>query len=180
MDKIDNNKTLEMETNVFKQEVDRILSVIKGINGQGGIASQLMMAAVCIEVQKFVYFLQDITHSEERGIRLIGINQKLSDIDMYIRSFKDVQYDLISSEVPKQREEELEIIRDLKERIFAGNEFRSLNQDDSDKLDSWAKLQTDIPVLWRILYDSIKNVILELDSLYYIIKTEKPMDMEMW
>ena len=32
-----------METNVFKQNADRILSVIKGINNQGGIATQLMM-----------------------------------------------------------------------------------------------------------------------------------------
>ena len=180
MDKIENDKTLEMGTNVFKQETDRILSVIKGINGQGGIATQLMMAAVCIEVQKYVYFLQNITHSEDRDIRLIGINQKLSEIDMYIRSFKDVQYDLISSEVPKQREEELEIIRDLKERIFEGNEFRSLHQDDCDYLDSWAGLQTDIPILWRILYDSIKNVIFELDSLYYITRTENPSGMQVW
>lgn len=180
MNTIDNVKTLEMKTDIFKQKADSILLVIKNINCQGGIATQLMMAAVCIEVQKFVYFLQDITHSEERDKRLIGINQTLSDIDMYIRSFKDVQHDLICSEEPKQREEELDIIKDLKERFFEGNEFCGLHQDDCDNLDSWAGLQTDIPILWRILYNSIKNVIFELDSLYYIIKTENPTEMEIW
>lgn len=180
MNKNENNKTLEMETNVFKQKADSILLVIKNINSQGGIVTQLMMAAVCIEVQKFVYFLQDITHSEERDKRLIGINQTLSDIDMYIRSFKDVQHDLICSEEPKQREEELDIIKDLKERIFEGTQFCGLHLDDGDNLDSWAGLQTDIPILWRILYDSINNIILELDSLYYITKTETPMRMEIW
>lgn len=179
MDKIE-NKTLEMETNVFKQKADRILSVINDINGQGGIATQLMMAAVCIEVQKYVYFLHDITHSGERDKRLIGINQSLSDIDMLIRSFKDVQHDLICSEDPQQRKEELNIIKDLKERISEGNEFCGLHQDDCDNLDSWTGLQTDVPILWRILYDSIKSVILELDSLYYITKKENPMGMEMW
>lgn len=180
MDKIKENETLVMETNVFKQEADRILSVIKDINGQGGIATQLMMAAVCIEVQEFVNFLQDITHSEERDKRLIGINQKLSDIDMYIRSFKDVQHDLICSEEPKQREEELNIIKDLKERISEGNEFCGLHQENCDYLDSWVGLQTNIPTLWRILYDTIKNVILELDSLYYKTKTENPTGMILW
>ncbi len=180
MDKIENKKTLEMETNVFKQKANRILSVIKYINGQGGIATQLMMAAACIEVQKFVYFLQDITHSEEREKRLIGINQTLSDIDKYIRSFKDVQHDLICTEDPKQREEEFDIIKDLKERILEGDDFCGLHPDDCNNLDSWAGLQTDIPILWRILYDSIKDVILELDGLYYITKTENPTGMEIW
>ena len=162
-----------METNLFKQKADRTLSTIKAINGQGGIATQLMMAAACIEVQKYVYFLQDITHSGERDKRMIGINPKLSDIDMYIRAFKDVQHDLICSEAPKQRKEELNIINDLKERVFQGNEFSDLHQDTCDNIDTWAGLQTDIPILWRILYDIIKNVIFELDSLYYIIKAEQ-------
>ncbi len=180
MNKIENCKTLEMETNVFKQKADRILSVIKDINSQGGIATQLMMAAVCIEVQKYVYFLEDITHSEERDKRMIGINQKLSDIDMYIRSFKDVQHDLICSEDLKQREEELDIIKDLKERNSEVNEFCGLHQDDCDNLDSWAGLQTEIPILWRILYNTINNVILELDSIYYLTKTENPTGMQLW
>ena len=169
-----------METNVFKQKADSILLIIKNINSQGGIATQLMMVAVCIEVQEFVYFLQDITHSEEREKRLIGINQTLADIDLYIRSFKDAQHDLICSENPKQREEELNIIKEFKERILEGNEFCGLHQDDCENLDSWSGLQTSIPILWRILYNTIKTVIHELDSLYYIIKTENPTGMEIW
>ena len=139
-----------------------------------------MMAAACIEVQKYVYFLQDITQSEERDKKLIGINQTLSDIEMYIRAFKDVQHDLVFSEEPKQREEEVNIIKDFKERIFEGDEFCGVHQDDCDNLDSWAGLRTDIPILWRILYDSIKNIILELDNLYYITKAENPEGMEIW
>lgn len=81
MDKTENNKIVDMETNVFKQKADSILFVIRNINRQGGIVTQLMMAAACIEVLKFVYFLQDITHSEEKDIRLIDINQTRSDID---------------------------------------------------------------------------------------------------
>lgn len=180
MEKIEKNPTVEIETNVFKRETDRILSVIKGVNYQGGIATQLMMSAVCIELQKYVYFLQDITHSKEGNNRLIALNQSLSDIDMYIRSFKDVQHDFICSEDPKQREEELNIIKDLKERILEGNEFCGLHQDDCDNLDSWSELQTNIQILWRLLYYTIKNVILELDSLYYIIKKENPTGMEIW
>lgn len=99
---------------------------------------------------------------------------------MYIRSFKVVQHDLICSEEPKQREEELNIIKDLKERISEGNEFCGLHQENCDYLDSWVGLQTNIPTLWRILYDTIKNVILELDSLYYITKTENPTGMILW
>ena len=169
-----------METNVFKQKVDSILFFIRNINSQGGLVTQLMMVAACIEVQKFVYFLQDITHSEEKDIKLIDINQTRSDIDKYIRSFKDVQHDLICSEEPKQREEELNIIKDLKERILEGNELRGMHQNDWEILDSWAGLQTDIPTLWRIIYDSIKSVILELDNLYYMTKAESPTRMETW
>lgn len=181
-----NKKVIGMESETlskkedFVKKADRVLSVIKNINRHGGIVTQLQMAAVCIEVQKYVYFLQDITHSEVREKRLIGINQTLSDIDKYIRSFKDVQHDLICSDESKQREKELDIIRDLKERFFDGNESCDLHQDDCNKLDSWAGLQTEIPILWRILYDTINNVILELDSLYYIIKTENPSGMELW
>lgn len=180
MEKIENDKAIEINANMFKQKTDSILFVIKSINSQGGIATQLMMAAVCIEVQKYVNFLQDITHTEDRDKRLTGINQTLSDIDMYIRSFKDVQHDLICSEEPKLREEELDIIKYLKERILEENELRGIHPDDCDNLDSWAGLQTDIPTLWRILYDSIKNVILELDSLYYITKAMNPTGMEIW
>lgn len=181
-----NKKVIGMESERFSKKedfvnkTDGVLSVIKNINRHGGIVTQLQMAAVCIEVQKYVYILQDITHSEEREKRLIGINQTLSDIDKYIRSFKDVQHDLICSEESKQREEELDIIKDLKERFFDGNESCDLRQDDCKNLDSWAGLQTEIPILWRILYDSINNVISELDSLYYMIKTENPSGMELW
>ncbi len=169
-----------METNVFKQNADRILSVIKGINNQGGIATQLMMAAVCIEVHKFLYFLKEITHSEKREKRLIGINQTLSDIDMYIRSFKDAQHDLICSEEPQQREEELNIIKEIKERILDGNEYRGLHHDECDNLDSLAGMKAGIPILRQILHDIIQNVILELDSLYYMTKKENSEGMEIW
>ena len=73
MDKNEVNETLGMQTNVFRQKADKILSAIRVINGQGGLATQFMMVTVCIDVQKFLFFLQEITHSEERDKRLIGI-----------------------------------------------------------------------------------------------------------
>lgn len=180
MDKNEVNETLGMQTNVFRQKADKILSAIRVINGQGGLATQFMMVTVCIDVQKFLFFLQEITHSEERDKRLIGINLQLSDIDKYIRSFKDAQHDLIRSGDLKQREKELNLIKNLKKRISDGNEFYDLQQDVCDNLDSWAGLKTDIPTLWKIIYDTIRNIINELDNIYYIAKTENPMGMALW
>lgn len=95
MEKIENDKAIEINANMFKQKTDSILLVIKSINSQGGIATQLMMAAVCIEVQKYVNFLQDITHTEDRDKRLTGINQTLSDIEREWKSGKYVSVTFI-------------------------------------------------------------------------------------
>lgn len=145
----------------------------------GGITTQLMMAAACIEVQGFIWYLQNITHSNSKIDKDAFLS--CTDIETYIRSFKkaqndlsysDVQHKYVFSDSHEAREEELSIIRDLKDIIYLGDEVRGYEfSDECEKLDSWAGLQTDIDMLCRVLYDCIRLVILEMDSIIQLGKT---------
>ena len=169
MANIKSNDILEMNENVIRQKADSALSIIKNINRQGGVKTQLMMAAACIEVQDFVYYLEMITHTESD----IEINSFLncSNLEKYIRHFKDAQHELVYRDDPSQRECELNIIANLKEEISMESYHRLLKySNEAEYIDSWATLNTDISMLWDILYSIIENAILELDSIYYMIR----------
>ena len=171
MTKIEDNCTFEVKADVFLQKADRILSIINNINRQGGITTQLMMAAACIELQSFFYYLENITHPEKE----IDIENFLncSELEKYIRHFKDLQHDLFcdltEENNPNQQQDELMIISNLKVEIST-NERLHKYEHCVDYIDSWSKLQTDNEMLCWMIYDSIRNVVLELESIYYIAR----------
>lgn len=173
MTKNENNNAFNLKANVFRQKTERVISVIKGLNCQGAIATQLMMAAASIEVQDFVIYLENLTHSEKDVAGEYLLN--CSELDIYIRNIKDVRHDfsngLYGNTNPKQRDDELAIIQNLKDRISEDEKLLKY-EDYTNYLDSWTKLQTDIDMLWSLLYDTINRAVLELESLYYIIREE--------
>ena len=174
-----NNDMFELKIDDFKQRADRILSVIKNINRQGGIATQLMMAAACIEVQSFYWYLQNITRLEDKSV----INKAFkthTTLVKYIRLFKDVQFDNTCFDDPNQRIKETNIISNLKEEIWQGC-YRRLDKygdDIDDLLNSWTEQKTeDYSMRWQMLYDilyvSLSNVISEFESIVQIIRAKK-------
>ena len=74
MAKIETNDTFHLNVDVFQQKAERVISVIKSINCQGAIATQLMMAEASIEVQDFFIYLEMLTHSEKDIIRNFPLN----------------------------------------------------------------------------------------------------------
>lgn len=165
----ENNDTLEITSEDFKKKADRILSVIKNINCQGGITTQLMMAAACIEVQAFQDYLHFLMAEENEIDRNTFLSPE--ELDKYIRDFKDAEDDLFSniSDDPEQREIDEEIIRYLEEEAI--NNTRLIQYEDCNEyLESWGKLETDYEMLWNYLYEIIRYVNLGLEDIYQILR----------
>lgn len=168
------NANLEMTSEVFKKKADRILSVIKNINFQGGITTQLMMAAACIETQYFESYLVSLYNE---GVIDRNVSPDLAKLEEYIRLFKNARKDLGDNlnegrDHTLQRDEDLKIISYLKDLIME-DFFRHVNDNDYEYLDSWECLQTDIDMLYDLLYDQIRNIILGFESIYQIIRESK-------
>ena len=170
--KNDENATFEIRSDVFKQKADRVLSVIKNINRQGGIATQLMMAAACIELQNYDWYLLD-TYNE----KVIDRNDfpSLTKLEEYIRLFKDLEQDFWDDlygghQNKKQREEDIEAISYLEEAIVS-NEY--LRQYDEVYLDSWKNIKTDINMLSAIFNYLLRIVVSEFESIYQEIRKQE-------
>ena len=91
------------------QEADRMLSIIKNINRQGGITTQLQIAAACIELQHLDWYLYDTYY-----LKMINRDDfpDLLKLEKYIRSFRNVEQDFWNDRFgghhnPKQREEDI-------------------------------------------------------------------------
>ena len=165
-----NIELFETNSNEFRKKADRVLSVIKNINRQGGITTQLMMAAACIEIEYFYWYLLEITHTGKEIDKNAFV--KCSELVKYIRLFKDAEHDLFTTllyDNSKQREDDEEIISYLKEEIYS---YKDLSEymDYDDYLDSWKGLQTDHGMLCKMLYHIIQYTILGLEDTYQIIR----------
>ena len=174
-----NKKTIEMKSEVlcqkeeFLQKADRMLSIIKNINRQGGITTQLQTAAACMELHYFDCYLQD-TYIE----KVIDRNDfpDLPKLEEYIRLFKDVGHDFFNDlyeeqHNPEQRDEDIKTISYLEVEVFDNNE--QLRKYDEDNIDSWKELKTDIDMLSSLFNCLLKDVISELDSIYMEIRKQK-------
>lgn len=173
-----NKRTIEMKYEVlcqkeeFLQKTDRMLSVIKNINRQGGITTQLEMAAACMELHYFDCYLQDIYIE-----KVIDRNDfpDLPKLEEYIRLFKDVGHDFFNElygeqHNPEQRDEDIKTISFLEIEVFDNNE--QLRKYNEDNIDSWKELKTDIDMLSSIFNCLLKGVISELDSIYMEIRKQ--------
>ena len=173
-----NKNTIEMKSDIinlkeeFLQKADRMLSVIKNINRQGGITTQLQMAAACIELQCFDWYLKD-TYLE----KVIDSNDfpGLPILEEYIRHFKDIEQDFWDDlygehQNTKQREEDINIISYLEEEIINNEHLRQYKE---DYLDSWKELKTDIDMLSGIFNYLLRIVVSELDSIYQEIRKQE-------
>lgn len=173
-----NNKTIEIKSDTMNlkeeilQKADRMLSVIKNINKQGGITTQLQMAAACIELQCFDWYLKD-TYLEK------VIDSKdfpdLPKLEEYIRLFKNVEQDFLDNlygghHDTKQQEEDIKIISYLEEEIINNEHLR---QYEEDYLDSWKELKTDIDMLSGILNYLLRIVVSELEGIYQEIRKQE-------
>ena len=168
------NTNLEMTSEVFKKKADRILTVIKNINCQGGITTQLMMAAACIETQYYERYLVSIYNE---GVIDRNVSPDLAKLEEYIRLFKNARKDLGDNlyegrDHTQQREEDIKMISYLKDLIMEDS-FRRVNDNDYEYLDSWESLQTDIDMLYDLLYDQLRYIILGFESIYQIIRESK-------
>lgn len=166
----ENNNTFEISSIVFRKKADRVISVINNINRLGGITTQLMMAAACIEIQEFVYYLQEITHTNKEIDKNAFL--RCSEIEKYIRSFKDSENDLFSNQLydnSDQQESDNNIINFLKEEICSDNRL-CIYMECDDYLDSWKELKTDHKMLSDMLCQIIKNAILGLEDINQILR----------
>lgn len=173
-----NNKTIEKKSDIMNlkeeilQKADRMLSVINNINRQGGVTTQLQMAAACIELQRFDWYLEE-TYLE----KVIDRNDfpDLPKLEEYIRLFKNVEQDFFDDlygghHNTKQREEDIEIISYLKEEIINNQQLR---QYEEDYLDSWKELKTDIEMLSVFFNYLLRIVVSELESIYQEIRRQE-------
>lgn len=174
--KIDSTGDIKTDAHLQKDEIlqkaDRLLSVIKNINREGGITTQLMMAAACIELQNYDWYLQD-TYCE----KVIDRNDfpNLHKLEEYIRLFKDIDQDLWNDlygehHTTNQREEDIEIIYSLKEVII---DHDNLRQYEENYLDSWIDIKTDINMLSVILNYLLRIVVSELENIYQEIRKQE-------
>lgn len=168
----EDKNTIELTSDEFKKKAERILSIIENINYQGGITTQLMMAAACIEVYNYFNYLQNFSGTYSCEIE-INRNTFLncSEIDVYIRRFKNAQNILFSylSDNPKQRIEDEKIISNLKEELWT-NKNLSKYEDCDDYLDSWKGIRTDYEMLWNMLYEFIDYIPYGLEDIYQIVR----------
>lgn len=160
-----------MTSEFFKKKADRILSVLRNINCQGGITTQLMMAAACIELQEFQNYLHFLMAEAEDNEIDKNVFLSPAELDKYIRDFKDAEDDLFSniSEDPNQRKIEKEIIRYLEEEAFNNVRLRQY-EDCIEYLESWEKLETDYEMLWHYLFEIIRYVNLRLEDIYQFLR----------
>lgn len=176
------NDSFEIKADELWQKADRILSVIKNINRQGGIVTQLMISAACIEVYSFVLYLRQIvyTYTERKVTKDALLNQ--SDLAKYIRLFHNALSDLECFDNFMQRKEEEKLIFDLKNEICEGDYPRLLQyidySENIDFLDSWGEPQTEgYSMRWQMLYDIlyviINNAILDMESIFQIVRKSK-------
>ena len=176
MTKNENNSPHEMKSDAFNQkekilqEADRMLSIIKNINRQGGITTQLQIAAACIELQHLDWYLYDTYY-----LKMINRDDfpDLLKLEKYIRSFRNVEQDFWNDRFgghhnPKQREEDIEAISHLQEDVMLNNE--RLSKYDEEYLDSWKEIKTDIEMLSEIFSYLIRITIAEFDSIYQEIR----------
>jgi len=168
------NEIFELKTDEFRKKADRILSVIKNINRQGGITSKLMMAAACIEVHSFEMYLLNISiMHREKGIGITSI--KMSEIEKYIRLFNDAYHDLFSSmsyNNEEQEQNDADTIFDLVEEICCNKRLSEL-VDHCEDLDSWKELRTDHDMLRTLLHTVIDGTVIALEDIYQIIRDPK-------
>ena len=172
------NDSFVIKVDELWQRADRMLLVIGNINRQGGIVTQLMMTAAFIEFHSFWLYLVNITHSEEKCLKKAFLNR--SKLEKYIKLLKDAQFDITCFDNPKQRMEDINVISNLKEEIWQGCYPRldKYGDDIDDLLNSWTEQQTeDYSMRWQMLYDilyvSLSDVILELESIVQIIRAKK-------
>lgn len=180
MTKNENKDILEITSEMHPQKdeilrrADRALSVINNINREGGIVTQLQMAAACIELQSFELYLLN-TYNDN----VIDRNDfpDLPTLEKYIRLFKNAESDLwddiVEHDYPEQREkqegEDQEVIFSLKDLIVNTERLRKY-EDCDDYLDSWKKIQTDIDMILNILYVVLRDIILDWESIFQIIR----------
>lgn len=172
------NDSFEIKADELWQKADKMLLVIENINRQGGIVTQLMMNAACIELQSFWLYLLNITHSEEKCVKKAFSNR--SKLEKYIRLFKDARFDIICLDNPKQRMEDINVISNLKDEYWSGSYPRldKYGDDIDDLLNSWTEQQTEdysirLQMINDILYVILSSVILELESIVQIIRAKK-------
>ena len=158
----------------IQQKANRVLSVINNINRDGGIATQLQMAAACIELQSFELYLLN-TYNDN----VIDKNDfpDLPKLEEFIRLFKnsgnDFNDNLYKGKVHlKQREEDICIISYLQDFIMQ-DDISGVNYNNDEYLNSWKEIQTDIDMLWRILYHLIKLIVLGFESIYQEIRKQE-------
>lgn len=172
------NDSFEIKADELWQKADRMLLVIENINRQGGIATQLMMSAACIELRSFWQYFLNITHSEEKCVKKAFPNR--SKLEKYISHFKDVRFDCTCFDNPKQRKEDVDTICNWNEEIWSGcyPRLNKYGENIDDLFNSWTEQQTDdysmrLEMLYDILYVCISDVILELESIVQIIREKK-------
>lgn len=174
MNNIINDEPFEIKADELWQKADRMLLVIENINHQGGITTQLMIAAACIELRSFWQYLLNITHSEEKCVKAFPNRSKL---EKYIRHFKDAQFDCTCFDDPKQRKEDVETICNWNDEIWSGcyPRLNKYGENIDDLFNSWTEQQTDdysirLEMLYDILYVCISDVILELESIIQLVR----------
>ena len=158
----------------IQQKASRALSVINNINLDGGIATQLQMAAACIELQSFELYLLN-TYNDNTIDR--NDFPDLPKLEEFIRLFKNARNDFYDNlyegkDHLKQREEDIWIISYLRDSIMQ-DDVRGVNYNDDEYLNSWKEIQTDIDMLWRILYHLIRLIVLGFESIYQEIRKQE-------
>lgn len=174
--KIDSACEIKTDAHFQKDEIlqkaDRLLSVIKNINREGGITTQLMMAAACIELQNYDWYLQD-TYCEKEIER--NDFPSFLKLEEYIRLFKDIGQDFWNDlygghHNTKQREEDIEIIYSLKEVII---DHENLCQYEENDLDSLIDIKTDINMLSGIFSYLLRIIVSEFESIYQELRKKE-------
>lgn len=179
MSRNDNSDTFEIIADVFREKADRIISVLNNINRQGGIVTQLMMFAACIEGQDFLQYLHQITYTySEKGIDGKPFIPQ-SGLEKYIRLFRNTLYDLNCFDNSNRRKEEIDLFMDFKLEVYGGCYPRLDNySNDLDSLDSWLGDREEgysmqCEMIYDILYSTISAAILDIESIVQLIREEK-------
>ena len=132
------------------------------------------MAAACIELQSFELYLLN-TYNDNTIDR--NDFPDLPKLEEFIRLFKNARNDFYDNlyegkDHLKQREEDIWIISYLRDSIMQ-DDVRGVNYNDDEYLNSWKEIQTDIDMLWRILYHLIRLIVLGFESIYQEIRKQE-------
>ena len=173
------NETLKKASNInqqkdlFLKKADRVLSVINNINRQGGITTQLQMAAACLELQYYDLYLLN-TYNEKSIDR--NDFPDLPKLEEYIRLFNNVEQDFWNDLDGKdrllQRKEDIETISYMQDFI-AQDDIRGVYYSDYECLNSWKELKTDIDLLTCLFNYLIRIVVSEFESIYQVVRKSK-------